>query len=166
MQENFIHFLSKSFQVLTVAGVCNMPAGIKHHVFGHLPKNCMPGYWKFQVSHLPTQLSQQFFPLKPPFSIQEKEKCKNGNASGLSWNWMTVVYLFRSSYGFYHLVLEVSTKCLRILIGLTISSRYRDYSSQRSNLLGCSSGIWNVWQCQKHRLSLWFQTAPFPITKL
>lgn len=62
MQENFTHLLSEPFQVLTVAGVCYMPAGIKHEYFGHLPKNYMPGYWKFQVSHLAAQVSQHFFP--------------------------------------------------------------------------------------------------------
>lgn len=44
MQQNFIHFLSKPFQVLTVEGICYMPAGVKHKYFGYLPKNDVPGY--------------------------------------------------------------------------------------------------------------------------
>lgn len=68
---------------------------------------------------------------------------------------MSDIYLFRSSYGSYRLVLRVSTKYLRILIGLTefiLTSETIPLDFQTYQSVVIVSEMFDKWQ--KYRLAV------------
>lgn len=80
----------------------------------------------------------------------KKQKFQKGNESGLCQELMSDVYLFKSTHDSYYLQLRVSSKYLRILIGLTDFFLMLGTIILTIQTYQCDNSIWNAYHWIHH----------------